>query len=84
MSCSDGSLREGMTVDFGSGPRLNYWVVLNDQRVQYSGTAKPESFTARADGAGKLAGRLSIDDSGAGGAVVDVDFDATLVKDFSK
>ena len=84
MRCSDGSLHEGMTVDFDSGPRLNYWVVLNDQRVQYSGTAKPESFTARADGAGKLAGRLSIDDSGAGGAVVDVDFDATLVKDFSK
>jgi hypothetical protein len=73
-----------MTVDFDSGPRLNYWVVMNDQRVQYSGTAKPESFTARADGPGKLAGRLSIDDSGAGGALVEVDFDAALVKDFSK
>jgi hypothetical protein len=84
MSCSDGSVREGMTVDFDSGPRLNYWVVMNDQRVQYSGTAKPESFTARADGAGKLGGRLSIDDGAAGGAVVDVDFDATLVKEFSK
>lgn len=84
MSCSDGDLREGMTVDFDSGPRLNYWVVMNDQRVQYSGTARPETFTARADAAGKLAGRLSVDDSTAGGAVVDVDFDATLVKEFSK
>jgi len=84
MRCSDGSLREGMTVDFDSGPRLNYWVVMNDQRVQYSGTAKPETFTARADGAGKLAGRLSIDDGTAGGAVVEVDFDAALVKEFSK
>jgi hypothetical protein len=84
MSCSDGDLREGMTVDFDSGPRLNYWVVMNDQRVQYSGTAKPESLTSRADGASKLAGRLSIDDTTAGGALVDVDFEATLVKEFSK
>ena len=84
MMCATGNVAEGMTVDFDSGPRLNYWVVMNDQRVQYSGTARPETFTARADAAGKLAGRLSVDDSTAGGAVVDVDFDATLVKEFSK
>jgi hypothetical protein len=84
MSCSDGDLREGMTVDFDAGPRLNYWVVMNDQRVQYSGTARAETFTVRADGPGKIAGRLSIDDSRAGGAVVEVDFDAALVKEFSK
>jgi hypothetical protein len=31
-----------MTVDFDVSPRLNYWVVGNGQKVQYSGTAKPE------------------------------------------
>ena len=31
-----------MTVDFDAGPRLNYWVVANGQKIQYSGTAKPD------------------------------------------
>ena len=82
MSCSDGDLREGMTVDFGNGPRLNYWVVMNDQRVQYSGTARPEAFTARNDDGRRIAGRLSVDDGKAGGPAVDVEFDAALVKEF--
>ncbi|HEY6050840.1 MAG TPA: hypothetical protein VIZ58_06295, partial [Thermoanaerobaculia bacterium] len=82
MSCSDGDLREGMTVDFGNGPRLNYWVVMNDQRVQYSGTVRPEAFTARADDGRRIAGRLAFDDGKAGGPSVDVDLDAALVKDF--
>jgi hypothetical protein len=82
MSCSDGDLREGMTVDFGNGPRLNYWVVMNDQRVQYSGTVKPEAFTARADDGRRIAGKLSFDDSKAGGPAVDVELDSALVKEF--
>jgi hypothetical protein len=82
MSCSDGDLREGMTVDFGNGPRLNYWVVMNDQRVQYSGTVRPEAFTARVDDGRRIAGRLSFDDSKAGGPAVDVELDSALVKEF--
>jgi hypothetical protein len=82
MSCSDGDLREGMTVDFGKGPRLNYWVVMNDQRVQYSGTVRTEAFTARADDGRRIAGKLSFDDSKAGGPVVDVEIDTALVKEF--
>lgn len=82
MSCSDGDLREGMTVDFGNGPRLNYWVVMNDQRVQYSGTVRPEAFTSRADDGRRIAGRLAFDDSKAGGPAVDVELDAALVKEF--
>jgi len=82
MSCSDGDLREGMTVDFGNGPRLNYWVVMNDQRVQYSGTVRPEAFTARADDGRRIAGKLTFDDSKAGGPAVDVELDSALVKEF--
>ena len=82
MSCVSGALEEGMTVDFDAGPRLNYWIVMNGQRVQYSGTAEPSNFTASTDEAGRLAGTLKIDDAGAGGGKVDVTFDAALTKEF--
>lgn len=80
-----GSLTEGMTVDFDVGPRLNYWVVGNGQKIQYSGTAKPEqALKLTADTAQRLAGTLVIDDSAAGGAKVNVKFDATAVKQYGK
>ena len=41
MSCSDGGITEGMTIDFDAVPRLNYWFVGNNQLVQYSGTTEP-------------------------------------------
>jgi len=76
MSCTDADLGSGMTVDLEGGPRLNYWVSLNGQLVQYSGSARPEALELTTDTATRLAGRLTIDDSGAGGAKVDVTFDA--------
>jgi hypothetical protein len=81
-SCTDGEVTEGMTVDFTGGPRLNYWVALNGQKVQYSGAARPDAFTANADDATHLAGRLVIDDTAAGGPKVTATFDVTLAKDF--
>jgi hypothetical protein len=84
MSCSDGDLREGMTIDLDSGARLNYWVVANDQRVQYSGAAKPASLKLTTDTSQRVAGTLAIDDSAAGGAKSAVQFDASLLKEFSK
>ena len=84
MMCAGGNVTEGMTVDFDVDTRLNYWVVGNSQRVQYSGTAKPETVTLTADTAERLAGTLTIDDSAAGGAKVNVKFDAKTVKQFSK
>ena len=84
MSCTDGDLNEGMTVDLDVGPRLNYWVVGNGQRIQYSGTAKPETLKLATDTPQRIAGKLTIDDSGAGGAKASVDFDATLLKEFAK
>jgi len=82
MSCVSGELGEGMTVDFDAGPRLNYWVVSNGQRVQHSGTVEPSAFKASADEPGRLAGSLKFDDSSTGGGKVDVTFDARLVKEF--
>jgi hypothetical protein len=84
MSCTDGDLNEGMTVDLDAGPRLNYWVVSNGQRVQYSGTAKPETLKLTTDTAQRIAGKLTIDDSGAGGAKASIDFDAALLKEFAR
>jgi hypothetical protein len=82
MSCTDADLGSGMTVDLDAGPRLNYWVSLNDQRVQYSGTERPAALTATADTPARLAGRLALDAMSAGGPKVDVEFDAPLVKEF--
>jgi hypothetical protein len=78
MGCMDGAVHEGMTVDIGVGSRLNYWVSLNDQRVQYSGTVVPSALKLTTDTPTRLAGKLTIDDSAAGGAKVDVEFDAPL------
>lgn len=70
-------------VDLDAGPRLNYWVVLNDQRVQYSGTAKPAVLTLTADTATRLAGKLTLDGT-AGGPKVEIEFDAPLLKELKK
>jgi hypothetical protein len=73
---------EGATVDFTGGPRLNYWTVMDGQKVQYSGTARPETFSARGNDPGRLAGSLAIDDAAAGGAKLDADFDVMVLKEF--
>ena len=85
MSCASGIVLEGMTVDFDAGSRLNYWVVGNGQKVQYSGAARPdETLKLTSDSAERLAGSLAIDDSAMGGATVNVKFDAAMAKQFSK
>ncbi|MEO8751148.1 MAG: hypothetical protein ABI624_00560 [Casimicrobiaceae bacterium] len=81
MGCTDGDLTEGLEVNFDSGPRLNYWMVLNGQKIQYSGTLKPEVLATSASDARRMAGKLVFDDAGAGGPKVDIEFDAALVKE---
>jgi hypothetical protein len=81
MSCTDSNLTDGLSINFDSGPRLNYWMVLNDQKVQYSGTLKPEVLKTSGSDVKHIAGKLSFDDAAAGGPKVDVEFDATLVKE---
>ncbi len=84
MSCVSGEVTEGMTLDLDAGPRLNYWLVMKDGLVQYSGTSKPAVLTLTTDEPGRLAGKLALDDSGAGGPKVVLEFDATLLKTFDK
>ena len=55
----------------------------NDQLVQYSGTEPVASLAAKVDDAKRLAGTLRFDKTGAGGPKVDIEFDATLVKEVS-
>lgn len=84
MMCSDGGIGEGMTIDFDAGPRLNYWFVAKDQLIQYSGTAKPELATLTTDSPTRIAGTIKLDAQAAGGPTVDVQFDASLVKELRK
>ena len=49
LSCATNKLESGMTVDFDTGPRLNFWFVGNGQRVQASGTAQPETMKLTAN-----------------------------------
>ena len=81
MSCTNSALTEGMSVNLESGPRVNYWVSLNDQMVQYSGTEPVASLATKTDDAKRLAGALRFDKTGAGGPKVDLEFDAAMVKE---
>jgi hypothetical protein len=81
MSCVDGDLDDGLEVDFVEGPRLNYWLVMNGQKVQYSGTEPKESLAPTANDPKKVAGTLKFDKTAAGGPKVDVTFDASFAKD---
>jgi hypothetical protein len=84
MRCPEASLGEGMTIDFDAGPRLNYWLVADGQRVQYSGTAEPDSLALSANTPQKLAGRWTLDARAAGGPRIEIEFDAPLASDLSR
>jgi hypothetical protein len=83
MSCTDGEVTEGLVVDINGGPRMNYWMAINDQKTQHSNTEEPASLTATTDDAKKLAGKLAIDDTASGGPTVAVEFDAPLIKELT-
>jgi hypothetical protein len=84
MSCTDGDLGDGLSVNLDAGPRFSFWMVLNDQKVQYSGTEPYASLAAKVDDPKRLAGTLRFDKTGAGGPKVDVEFDAALVKEVTQ
>jgi hypothetical protein len=83
MLCAGPGLTDGITVDLDAGPRLEYWLVAADQRVQYSGTADPATMTLTADAPGRVSGRWRLDASAAGGPRLDIEFDAGLFKQFT-
>lgn len=83
MNCVDQYI-DGLQVDLDAAPRLLYWISLNNQLVQYSGTAQNEFLTLTTDSPEHLAGTLKFDQSASGGPAVDVTFDAKLMKTFAK
>lgn len=83
MNCVDQYI-EGLQVDLDAAPRLLYWISLNKQLVQYSGTAQNDALTLTTDTPDHLAGTLRFDQSGAGGAIVEVTFDTKQLKAFTK
>ncbi len=84
MSCATEKLESGMTVEFNDGPRLLYWFVANGQRVQASGTARPDTINLTANTPQKIAGKWHYDASGQGGPKIAVEFDTSVLKEFVK
>lgn len=82
LSCVSAELGEGITMDFDAGPRLGYWFVANDQRVQHSAGARFNTIELQADEPQRIAGKWVFDDTQGGGPNVDVTFDASLIKAF--
>lgn len=83
MACVDSGLGEGITVSVGEGPRINYWLTLNNQRIQHSGTEDKAVLKTRVNDPKRLAGTLRFDQSAAGGPKVNVEFDAALAKELA-
>jgi hypothetical protein len=84
MMCGDGDMTEGLTIDLDAGARINYWFVANGQRVQYSGTAEPSSLKLSSDTDQRVAGAWLLDARAVGGPRVQIEFDAALLKVFTK
>lgn len=83
LNCVDQYI-EGIQVDLDAAPRLLYWVSVNGQLIQYSGTAVNETLSLSTDSQERLAGTLKFDASDAGGPNVEVTFDATVMKNFEQ
>lgn len=81
MSCADRLLTEGFTIGFDTAPFLQFWATLANGKVQTSGPADVKAFTRTTDTPDRVAGTIRFNSFG---AAVDVEFDATRVKAFSK
>lgn len=83
MNCVDQYI-EGVQVDLDAAHRILFWVSLDGQLVQYSGTAPLEAITLSTQTEKRIAGKLKIDNASGGGPIMEVTFDALLLKDFAK
>lgn len=81
---TDTALKEGFEIDLVKGPRYNYWMVLNNGLVQYSGTIPPENLVLTVNSPTQLTGTFKQDNSDAGGPKIDVTFEVALLKKFEK
>ena len=75
-------LREGIIVYIDEGKMLRYWMAISDQTEQVSTMFPAKEFTATANDAKRVAGKLAFDHTRSGGPKVDVEFDARLLKEF--
>ncbi|QBB71244.1 hypothetical protein ELE36_13250 [Pseudolysobacter antarcticus] len=83
LHCADATLEDGAMVDYSEARHLDYSVKLNGQRMQYSGATDASAFALASGSPNHLVGKLHVDDSAAGGAKIDADFDLTLVSTFT-
>jgi hypothetical protein len=83
LACADQALGDGAMVDFGDASHLAYAVRLNGSRAQYSGGTDVGAFDLKTNKPDHLAGKVHIDDSAAGGAKVDAQFDLGLTNTFA-
>ena len=81
MACAARQLSEGFTIGLDTAPFLEFWMTLDNSKVQTSGPADVKAFTRTTDTPNRLAGTLRFDSFG---AKVDVQFDVTLLKAFTK
>lgn len=79
-SCTDDDLRDGLQVNLGTGQRFEFWVVQNDQKVQFSGSEPVAALAAKVNDGKQLTGKIKFEQSAFGGLKVDVEFDAALAK----
>lgn len=82
VNCVDGWVKEGMTMQFETGPVVYYWVSLGRGTLQYSGATHKSVFKSTADTGDRLAGKIKFDDTPDGGGKADVEFDVSLTKEF--
>jgi len=83
LRCGDRYM-DGIQFDLDAGRRVLYWMSLDKQLVQYSGTVEKEALKLTNDTADKIAGKLVVNDSAAGGPAVEVEFDAPILKAYKK
>lgn len=78
-SCAMLSSSDGLQIELTGTGMANWWAHVSP--IQYSGTAASDALKLSVDNADRVAGTFKI---GGSGAQATVEFDASLVRDFSK
>lgn len=79
LGCAMLSSSDGIKIDLDDTGRVNWWAHVYP--IQYSGTAGADSLKLSTDTADRIAGSFKLEGSGATAAI---EFDTSLVRDFSK
>ncbi|WP_371280945.1 hypothetical protein [Dokdonella sp.] len=79
MRCAMLSSSDGLQIEIGDDGAVNWWAHVAP--IQYSSTASGDALKLSVDSAGRVAGSFKL---GGSGATAAVEFDASLIRDFSK